>query len=175
MSALPSQQASQDSHSHQHNPPSSHHPRLFHSTKINSFIRTFNSIFPAEEEDAWRLLLKAASFSAQVAIYLLDDEQEEETSMHNSSLEQCCEYILNVDDGGAKPRSASQTTVRQKTLIPVTPGPSRFLKRLHWWVTEALQHTGTSPIPHWSMTPGQQDNTNHGTTPGAHRPTAGIS
>lgn len=87
-SASPSQQASQDSHSHQHKPPSSHHPRLFHSTKINSFIRTFNSIFPAEEEHAWRLLLKAALFSAQVAIYLLDDEQEKETSMYNSSLEQ---------------------------------------------------------------------------------------
>lgn len=89
MSVLPFQQALQDSHLHQHNPPSSHHPRLFHSTKINSFIRTFDSIFPAEEEDAWRLLLKAALLSAQVAIYLLDDEQEKETSIYNSSLEQC--------------------------------------------------------------------------------------
>lgn len=89
MSVLPFQQASQDSHLHQHNPPSRHHPRLFHRTKINSFIRTFNSIFPEEEEDAWRLLLKAALFSAQVAIYLLDDEQEKDTSTYNSSLEQC--------------------------------------------------------------------------------------
>lgn len=68
-------------------PPNSHRPRLFQSTKINSFIRTFDSIFPTEKEDAWRLLLKAALFGAQVAIYLLDDEKEKETSMYNSPLE----------------------------------------------------------------------------------------
>lgn len=64
---------------------------------------------------------------------------------------------------GAKPRGASQTTVRQKTLLPVTPGPSRFPKRLPWWDTEASQGTGSSLIhPHWWMTQGQRDNTNHG-------------
>lgn len=35
-----------------------------------------------------RVLLKAALFSAQVAIYLSDDEKEKETSMYNSPLEQ---------------------------------------------------------------------------------------
>lgn len=34
-------------------------------------------MFPTEEEDVWRLLLKAALFNAQVAIYLLNDEKEE--------------------------------------------------------------------------------------------------
>lgn len=57
----------------------------------------------------------------------------------------------------------SQTTVRQKTLFPVAPGPSRFPKRLPCWVTKASQPTGTSLIhPCWWMTQGQQDNTNHG-------------
>lgn len=36
----------------------------------------------------WRVLLKAALFSAQVSIYLSDDEKEKETSMYNSPLEQ---------------------------------------------------------------------------------------
>lgn len=166
VSVLSSRQASQDAHSHQHNPPNSHRPRLFQSTKINSFIRTFDSIFPTEEEDAWRLLLKAALFGAQVAIYLLDDEKEKETSMCNSPLEQSMSlFWMCMTAGWSQEVLLKQRRCRKPYFLWLQdpadcqadslagsqrPHSPQALPLTHpcWWMTKACkttQTTGTTP------------------------------
>lgn len=125
-------------------PPSSHLPRLFQSTKINSFSRTFDSIFPTEEEDAWRLLLKAALFGAQVAIYLLDDEKEKETLMNNSPLEQSVSlFRMRTTAGRSQEVLLKQRQCRNPYFLRL-PDPADFQAD---WVADSPQ---TLPSPSYA-------------------------
>lgn len=72
-------------------------------------------MFPTEEEDAWRLLLKAALFNAQVAIYLLNDEKEE-TSCTTTLLSKAWVYSECSQLQGKAKRYVSSTAM-QKTFL----------------------------------------------------------
>lgn len=172
VSVLPSWQASQDSHSHQHNPPNSHHPHLFQSTKINSFIRTFDSVFSTEEEDAQRLLLKAVLFGAQVTIYPLDDEKEKETSTYYSPLEQSMNLFWTCTTAGQsqevllkewryrKPHflwhqvpAAFQADCLAGSQRPYSPQAFSSLTHANEWSSPARQH---KPWQHLQKSSGQR-------------------
>lgn len=101
----------------------------------------FDSIFPTEEEDVWRLLLKAALFGAQAAIYLLDDEKEKETSMNNSPLEQSVSlFRMRTTAGRSQEVLLKQRQCRNAYFLRL-PDPADFQAD---WVADSPQ---TLPSP----------------------------
>lgn len=139
-------------------------PTPFQSTKINSFIRTFSSMFPTEEEDVWRLLLKASLFNAQVAIYLLNDEKEE-TSCTTTLLSKAWVYSECSQLQGKAKRYVSSTAMQKTLLFSRTQQLSKTPSGDSCLVAAVYKH-----FPHLLTPPSnqaQKDNANHLSDPRA--------